>query len=96
MVYPTEWRFPENRKSDKKAFFNEQCKGIEENNRIGKTRNPFKKTGDIKGTFHARMGMKKDRNDKDLTDRRGGKNTQKNYTRKVLMTQITTIVWSLS
>ena len=42
------------------------------------------------------MGMKKDRNDKDLTDRRGGKNTLKNYTRKVLMTQITTIVWSLS
>ena len=56
----------------------------------------FKKVGDIKGTFHARMGMIKDRNDKDLIEqkrlRRGGKNTQKNYTRKVLMTQITTVV----
>ena len=40
----------------KKAFFNEQCKEIEENKRIGKTRDPFKKIGDIKGTFHARIG----------------------------------------
>ena len=40
----------------KKAFVNEQCKEIEENNRIGKTRDPFKKIGDIKGTFHARIG----------------------------------------
>ena len=42
-------------RSDKKAFFNEQCKQIEESNRMGKTRNLFKKIGDIKGTFHARM-----------------------------------------
>ena len=45
-----------------KAFLNEQCKGIEENNRMGKTRDLFKKIGDIKGVFHARMGMIKDEN----------------------------------
>ena len=51
-----------------KAFLNEQCKGIEENNRMGKTRDLFKKTGEIKGTFHVRMGMIVDRNSKDLTE----------------------------
>ena len=51
---------------DKKAFFNKQCKEIEDSNRMGKTSNLFKKIGDIKGTFHARMGTKKDRNGKDL------------------------------
>ena len=53
---------------DKKAFLNVQCEEIEENNRMGKTRNVFNKIGDIKGTFHARMGMIKDRNGKDLTE----------------------------
>ena len=53
---------------DKMAFFNEQCKEIEENNRMGKTSDLFKKIGDSKGTFHARMGMIKDRNGKDLTE----------------------------
>ena len=76
------------------------AKKIEENNRIGKTRDLFKKTGDIKVTFHARMGMIKARNNKNLKKqkilRRGGKNTQKNYTKKILMTQITTIVSSLT
>ena len=52
----------------KKAFFNEQCKEIEENHRMGKTRDLFKKIGDSKGTFHARMGMIKDRKGKDLTE----------------------------
>ena len=52
----------------KKAFPNDQCKEIEENNRTGKTRDLFKKTGYIKGTFHARMGTIKDRNSKDLTE----------------------------
>ena len=51
-----------------KVFLNEQCKEIEKNNRTGKTRDLFKKIGDIKGTFHARMGMIKDRNGKDLTE----------------------------
>ena len=85
---------------DKKAYLNGQCKEVEENNRMGKARDLFKKTGDIKGTFHARMGMIKDRSGKDLTEaerlKRGGKNTQKNYTKKVLMIQITSMVWSLT
>ena len=51
---------------DKKAFFNEQCK-VEENNRMGKTRDFLKKISEIKGTFHAKMGVIKDRNGKDLT-----------------------------
>ena len=53
---------------DKKASFNEQCKEIQENNKMGKTRDLFKKTGDIKGAFHARMGVRKDRNSKDLIE----------------------------
>ena len=53
---------------DKKAFLNDQCKEIEENNRMGKTRNLFKKIGDTKGTFHANMGTIKDRNSMDLTE----------------------------
>ena len=52
---------------DKKAFLREQCKEIEENNRLGKTRDLFKKIGDTKGTFHAKMGSIKDRNGMDLT-----------------------------
>ena len=53
---------------DKKAFLSEQCKETEENNRMGKTRDCFKKIGDIKKTFHARMGTIKDRNGKDLIE----------------------------
>ena len=53
---------------DKKAFLSNQCKAIEENNRMGKTRDLFKKIGEIKGTFHARMSMIKDRNGRDLTE----------------------------
>ena len=53
---------------DKKAFLSDQCKEIEENNRMGKTRNPFKKIRDMKGTFHGKMGSIKDRNGMDLTE----------------------------
>ena len=53
---------------DKKAFFQDQCKEIEENNRMGKTRDLFKKIRDTKGTFHAKMGTTKDRNGMDLTE----------------------------
>ena len=53
---------------DKKAFLSDQCKQIKENNRIGKTRDLFKKIRDTKGTFHAKMGMIKDRNGKDLIE----------------------------
>ena len=71
---------------DKKAFLSDQCKEIEENNRMGKTRS----LQDTKGTFHAKMGSLKDRNGMDLTEveilRRGGKNTQKNCTKKIFMT----------
>ena len=55
-------------KGDKKAFFSNQCKEIEENNRMGKTRDLFKKIRDSKGTFHAKMGSIKDRNGLDLTE----------------------------
>ena len=53
---------------DKKAFFRDQCKEIEENNRMGKTRHLFEKIQDTKGTFHAKMGSIKDRNGMDLTE----------------------------
>ena len=70
----------------KKAFLSDQCKGIEENNTMGKTRDLFKKIRDTRGTFHARMGTVKDRNGMDLIEaeilRRGGKNTQ-NYTKRL-------------
>ena len=73
---------------DKKAFLNKQCKEIEENNRMGKTRHLFKKIRDTKITFHAKMGTIKDRNSKDLQKqkrlRRRGNSTQKNYTKKAL------------
>ena len=63
---------------------------------MGKTRDLFKKIRDTKGTFHAKMGSTKDRNGMDLTEpeNRGGKNTQKNCIKKILMTQISTMVWS--
>ena len=81
---------------DKKAFLNDQCKEIEENNRRGRTRDLFKKIRDTKGTFHAKMGSIKDRNGIDLTEqkilRRGDKNTQKNCTKKIFMTQIIMMV----
>ena len=59
--------FQRRARRDKKAFLSDQCKEIEENNRMGKTRDPFKKIRDSKGTFHAKMGTIKDRNDRDLT-----------------------------
>ena len=81
---------------DKKACLNNQCKEIEEDNRMGKTRDLFKKIRDTKGTFHADMGLIKDRNGLDLTEaediKKRWQNTQKNYTKKILMTQITTMV----
>ena len=55
-------------RKDKKAFFSDQCKEIEENNRMGKTRDLFKKIRDTKGTFHEKMGLIKDRNGMDLTE----------------------------
>ena len=81
---------------DKKAFLRDQCKEIEENNRMGKSRDLFKKITDTKATFHAKMGSIKDRNGIDLKEaevlRRDGKNTQKNCTKNIFMTQIITMV----
>ena len=80
---------------DKKAFFRDQCKEIEENNRMGKTSDLFKKMRDTKGTFHAKMVLIKDKNGMDLTQQkilRGGKNTQKNCTKKIFRTQIITMI----
>ena len=73
----------------KKAFLSDQCKEIEENNRMRKTRDLFKKIRDTKGTFHEKMGSIKQ---KQKILRRGGKNTQKNCTKKSFMTQIITMV----
>ena len=56
------------RRRDKKAFFSDQCKEIEEKNRMGRSSEHFKKIRDAKGTFHAKMGSIKDRNGKDLTE----------------------------
>ena len=97
-IYPTECRVSENTRGDKKAFLNEQCKETEENNRMGKIRDLFKKTGDIKGTFHARMVMTKERNSKDLTEAEEVKKRWQEYTEELYkkMTWITMMVWSLT
>ena len=65
---------------DKKAFFSDQCKEIEENNRMGKTRDLFKKIRDTKGVFHAKMGSIKDRNGMDLTEAEDIKKRWQEYT----------------
>ena len=70
-------------RTDKKAFLNEQCKETEENNRMGKTRDLFKKIRDTKGTCHAKMGTIKDRNSMDLTEAEDIKKRQQEYTKEV-------------
>ena len=82
---------------DKKAFLSDQCKEIEENKRIGKTSDLFKKIRDTKGTFHAKMGSIKDRNGMDLTEaddieKRWQEYTEELYKKKIFMTQIITMV----
>ena len=68
---------------DKKAFLSDQCKEIEENNRKGKTRDLFKKIRDIKGTFHAKMGIIKNRNGMDLTEADNIKKRWQEYTEEL-------------
>ena len=68
---------------DKKAFFSDQCKEIEKNNRMGKTRDLFKKTRDTKGTFHAKMGSIKDRNCMGLTEADDIKKRWQEYTEEL-------------
>ena len=81
---------------DKKAFFSNQCKEIEENNRMGKTRDLFKKIRDTKGTSHAKMSSIKDRNGMDLTEAEDIKKRWQEYTeelyKKIFMTKINTMV----
>ena len=80
----------------KKAFFSDQCKEIAKNNRMGKTRDLFKKIRDTKGTFHAKMGSIKDRNGLELTEAEDIKKKWQEYTeelyKKSFMTQIITII----
>ena len=88
--------FQRTARRDQKAFLSNQCKEIEENNRMGKTRDLFKKIRDTKGKFHAKMNSIKDRNGMDLTEaediKKRGKNTQNSFTKKIFMTQTTMMV----
>ena len=81
---------------DKTAFLSDQCKEIEEKNRLGKTRDLFKKIRDTKGTFHAKMGSTQERNGRDLTEAENIKKRWQEYTeelyKKIFMTQIITMV----
>ena len=93
--------FQRTARKDKKAFLSDQYKELEENNRMGKTRDLFKKIQDTKGTFHAKTGSIKDRNGMDLTEEDIKKRwqeelyteePQKNYRKKIFMTQIIMMV----
>ena len=75
--------FQRTARRDKKVFLGDQCKEIEENNRMGKTRDLFKKIRDIKGTFHAKLGSIKDRNDTDLTEAEDIKKRWQEYTEEL-------------
>ena len=82
---------------DKKAFLSHQCKGIEENNRMGKTGDLFKKIRNTEGAFHAKMGTIKERNDRDLTEaedikKRWQEYTEELYKKKIFTIQIITMV----
>ena len=83
-----------------KTFLSEQCKELEENNRMGTTRELFKKVRDTKVRFHAKMGTLKDRNGMDLAEakdiKRWQEYTEELYKKKILMTKITMMVWSLT
>ena len=84
---------------DKKAFLSDQCKEIEEKNRMGKTRDLFKKIRDTKGTFHAKMGSIKDRNGMDLTEADDIKKRWQEYTEELYKNGLNDLdnhVWSLT
>ena len=80
--------FPRIASRDKKAFLSDQCKEIEENNRMGKTRYLFKKIRNTKGTFHATMGLIKDRNSMDLTEAEDIKQRWQEYTEELYKKEI--------
>ena len=75
--------FQRTARRDKKAFLSEQCKELEENNRMGKTRDLFKKIRDTKGTFHAKKGLIKDKNDMDITEAEDIKKRWQKYTEEL-------------
>ena len=95
-IYHLNAEFQRITRRDKTAFLSELCKEIEENNRVGKTRDLFKKIRVTKGTFHAQMGSINDRNGMDLIEadhiKQRWQNTQKNCTKKIFMTQIIMMV----
>ena len=82
-IYPLEYRFQRIARRDKTAFLSDQCKEIEENNRMGKTRNLFKKIRDTKGTFHAKIGTIKDRSGMRLTKAEDIKKRWQEYTEEL-------------
>ena len=82
-IYPFECRVPKIARRDKKPFLSNQCKEIQENNRMGKTSDLFKKIRDTKGTFHAKMGPIKDRNGLDLTEGEDIKKRWQEYTEEL-------------
>ena len=85
-------QFQKTTRRDKKAFLSEQCREIEENNRMGETRNLFKKIRDNKSSFHAKMGTIKDRNDMDITEAEDIKKRariHRTIQKKIFMTKIT-------
>ena len=88
--------FQRRARRDKKAFLSDKCKEIEENNRMGKTRDLFKKIRDSKGTFHAKMGSIKDTNGMDLREAEDIKKRWQEYTeelyKKIFMTQLISMV----
>ena len=75
--------FQRTARREKKAFLSNQCKEVEENNRVGKTRDLFKKIRDTNGTFHAKMGSIKDRNGMDLTEAEDNKKRSQEYTEEL-------------
>ena len=95
-IYPLNAEFQRIARRDKKAFLSDPYKEREENNRMGKTRDLFKKIRDIKGTFHAKMGLIKDRNGMDLTEakilRRDDKIHRRTVKKKIFKTKIITMV----
>ena len=92
--------FQRRARRDKKAFLSDQCKEIEENNRLENTWDVLKKIKDTKGTFHAKMSTIKDRNGMDLTEaediKKRGQEYSEELCKKIFMTQIITRVWSLT
>ena len=91
-IFPSECKVPRIAIRDKKAFLSDQCKEIDENNRMGKTRDFFKKSRDTKGTFHAKMGSIKDRNDMDLTEAEDIKKRWQEHTEDLFCTVLLCIL----